>query len=163
SAYRLRRRPQAVPSFVHGRKRRCPRATLSRHRDCTATPRIRRRSSLRRRRFSTPPSFGTPTRNRSSSCSTRPRRRPAILPIRAAASLLLARSPRPTEGLAPAKPDRLAIEIDERLVLAALLGVLPMEANHGAQRLHVKTFCLSLCVNFADVVADRLLFLFELL
>ena len=47
-------------------------------------------------------------------------------------------------------------------MLAALHGVLPIKPNHGTQRLHVEALGLRLGIDFADVVGNRFLLLFEL-
>ena len=58
-------------------------------------------------------------------------------------------------------PERLHVGFQNRLLLGALVGVLLAHAHDGAQRLDVVTVALGFGIDVADIVGDRLLFLFQ--
>ena len=60
-----------------------------------------------------------------------------------------------------AEAERVAIQIDKRLVLPPLLCVLEPQANHGAQRLDVESCRLRFRVDLPHVVGERFLLFFS--
>ena len=60
-------------------------------------------------------------------------------------------------------PERVQVGLEDRFLLLALVGVLLAHPHHGAQHLDVEAGSLGLRIDVADIVGERLLFLFQLL
>ena len=75
--------------------------------------------------------------------------------------------PGPTEfgsarlATASQHPQRLHIGFQDCFLLGAFIGVLLAQANDAAQRLDVEAVALGFRVEVADIVGDRVLFLFQ--
>src|SRR5262245_61807414 len=64
-------------------------------------------------------------------------------------------------GALPQHTERVQVGFQDRLLLLALVDVLLAQPHHRAQRLHVEAVALGLGIDIANIVGDRLLFLFD--
>src|SRR3984957_19167277 len=63
----------------------------------------------------------------------------------------------------PQHAERMQVGLQYSLLLLALVDVLLAQPHHRAQRFHIEAVALGLGIDVANVVGDRLLFLFEAL